>query len=79
MNETIANGTSEERPCKAVAYADAHGCQAECDADTRCAAWMHHFTSAGAKGPATWRCCLRTAWTSLIRAKGCTSGIKSSP
>ena len=79
MNEMIANGPSEQHPCKQVPYSDARGCQAECDVDARCVAWTHHFTSAGRKGPATWRCCHRTAWTNLTHAKGCTSGIKSPP
>ena len=81
MEGTNCVGNPEVHPCAAVNYTDAHGCQAECDADAKCAAWTHHFTAANTPShgdKATWRCCRKTSYKRFVHVDNMntTSGVK---
>merc|ERR1712151_1395569 len=79
------SSTSEESPCvreSRYGSKDPLGCQAECDADESCQAWVMHWSHVREQaGDPAWWCCLKTGWTDIVPEPGTnkTSGIKEAP
>ena len=69
-----------------VSYSDPHLCEASCNGDTVCKAWVYVGKSTGSTGTTGMttdadgypipRCCLKNAITRIVASPTCTAGVK---